>query len=63
MPRGKGKKAAPKRKSKRLRQINPAPAPKASGKTTAAAKAVPKSGKKNGPKAKVPDLGDAGAKG
>ncbi len=49
MLRGKGKKAAPKRKSKRLRQINPAPIPKAAGKTTAAGKVVPKAGKKNGP--------------
>ncbi len=55
MPRGKGKKAAPKRKSKRLRQINPAPTPKATGKVATSAKATPKSGKKNVSKSKVPD--------
>ncbi len=55
MPRGKGKKAAPKRKSKRLRQINPAPVPKAARKAAADAKSTAKPGKKNVSKSKVPD--------
>ncbi len=56
MPRGKGKKAAPKRKSKRLRQIDPTPTSKAAGKPTPMAKGNAKTpGKKNGSKSKVPD--------
>ncbi len=55
MLRGKGKKAAPKRKSKRLRQISPAPVPKATGKAATSAKITTKSGKKNVSKSKVPD--------
>ncbi len=50
MPRGIGKKAAPKRKSKRLRQINPAPVPAAAGKAITSKKTPAKTGKKKAPK-------------
>ncbi|MCP3890845.1 MAG: hypothetical protein GY702_18525, partial [Desulfobulbaceae bacterium] len=55
MPRGKGKKAAPKRKSKRLRQIDPTPTSKDVGKSTPATKGKTKaSGKKAAAKSKAP---------
>ncbi len=55
MPRGKGKNAAPKRKSKRLRQIDPTPTSKVAGKPTPAAKGKTKTpGKKVAAKSKVP---------